>query len=79
MKPDRECMQRMAHDIAEALDKHEDNGMTPARLAAHQLEAINTVLAAMLVDFSIPVEVGQRALARAYQQLIERDEDESIH
>jgi hypothetical protein len=69
----------MAHDIAEALDKYEESIKDPVRLAAHQLEAINTVLAAMLIDFSIPVEIGQRALARAYQQLIERDENESIH
>jgi hypothetical protein len=79
MKRDQEIMQSMANDVAEALDKYEESIKDPVRLAAHQLEAVTTVLGAMLVDFGIPVEIGQSALGSAYKRILEKAEDESIH
>jgi len=79
MKPDEKLINQIAQDIADALDKHEDKGLSPERLASHQLESLNMVIAAMLIEFGVPLMVAQLALERTYKHVLGRNGDEALH
>jgi hypothetical protein len=79
-KMNLELLCKIAQDITDTLEKQ---GNGDDYLVGHQLEALNLVLSTMLVEYGIPLKVGQQALEMAYRQILDRweseGETESVH